>query len=206
MPRPSEALACCLTLRQRLEGVDLYTGGVRRMPDWLRAQLVADPDFGAAWNNLAVVLAEQGHRQGPRRDALGGCYSLAIDDGRLVFAHNGYGEMTVVDCGPVEPGRRTITLDVVDVGDVTWEPRVLVDGDEVGAAGRVSRLMAMAPFEGIDIGIDRRSPVNWDLYERKGPARFTGTIQSDGKTIDAVNNDGARAFDEAHTLQRVGCL
>ena len=47
---------------------------------------------------------------------------------------------------------------------------------EVGDAGQVPRLMAMAPFEGIDIGIDRRSPVNWDLYERKGVARFTGTI------------------------------
>jgi hypothetical protein len=35
---------------------------------------------------------------------------------------------------------------------------------------------------------------------------FTGSITEDGKTIDAVNNDGARAFDEAHTLQRVGCL
>jgi hypothetical protein len=35
---------------------------------------------------------------------------------------------------------------------------------------------------------------------------FTGSVAEDGKTIDAVNNDGARAFDEAHTLQRVGCL
>jgi len=35
---------------------------------------------------------------------------------------------------------------------------------------------------------------------------FTGSLTEDGKTIDAVNNDGARAFDEAHTLQRVGCL
>ena len=101
----------------------------------------------------------------------GGGYSLAIDDGRLIHAHNGYGEMTIVDCGPVAAGR-TITLEVADVGDVTWEPRVLVDGEQVAEAGQVPRLMAMAPFEGIDVGIDRRSPVNWELYERKGVARF----------------------------------
>lgn len=35
---------------------------------------------------------------------------------------------------------------------------------------------------------------------------FTGSLTEDGKTIEAVNNDGARAFDEPHTLQRVGCL
>lgn len=35
---------------------------------------------------------------------------------------------------------------------------------------------------------------------------FTGSISEDGTLIDAVNNDGARAFDEVHSLQRVGCL
>jgi arylsulfatase len=36
----------------------------------------------------------------------------------------------------------------------------------------------MAPFEGIDVGLDRRSPVCWDVYERHGPFPFTGTIES----------------------------
>ena len=35
---------------------------------------------------------------------------------------------------------------------------------------------AMAPFEGIDVGIDRRSPVSWDVYERHGPFPFTGEL------------------------------
>ena len=104
----------------------------------------------------------------------GGGYSLAIDDGRLIHAHNGYGEMTIVDCGPVS-GRHTITLEVADVGDVTWEPR---------SSSTASRLLRPVRFpadgdgalEGIDVGIDRRSPVNWELYERKGVARFSGTI------------------------------
>ena len=34
----------------------------------------------------------------------------------------------------------------------------------------------MAPFEGIDVGIDRRSPVSWEIYERHGPFPYTGTL------------------------------
>jgi len=151
----------------------VFRPGMPTVERWRSLQLISSRSFRIDIDvDIAVdddgVLVAHGDQ--------GGGYSLAIDDGRLVHSHNGYGEMTLVDCGPVEPGRRTITLDVADVGDVTWEPRVFVDAVEVGAAGPVPRLMAMAPFEGIDIGIDRRSPVNWDLYERKGPARFTGTI------------------------------
>jgi len=38
-------------------------------------------------------------------------------------------------------------------------------------------LFGIAPFEGIDIGIDRRSPVSWELYERFGPFPWTGSLQ-----------------------------
>ena len=36
----------------------------------------------------------------------------------------------------------------------------------------------MAPFEGIDVGIDRRSPVDWELSEREGTFPFTGDLRS----------------------------
>ena len=36
----------------------------------------------------------------------------------------------------------------------------------------------MAPFEGIDVGIDRRSPVSWDVYERHGPFPYRGAIEA----------------------------
>ena len=32
------------------------------------------------------------------------------------------------------------------------------------------------PFEGIDVGIDRRSPVSWELYQRRGPFPYTGAL------------------------------
>jgi arylsulfatase len=42
----------------------------------------------------------------------------------------------------------------------------------------VPLLFGIAPFEGIDVGIDRRSPVSWDLYERFGPFPYSGTLHS----------------------------
>ena len=38
--------------------------------------------------------------------------------------------------------------------------------------------MAIAPFEGIDVGIDRRSPVSWDVYERYGPFPYSGRLET----------------------------
>ena len=46
----------------------------------------------------------------------------------------------------------------------------------------------------------------WAGLRQHNLDHFTGSLTEDGRTIDAVNNDGARAFDEPHTLQRVGCL
>jgi arylsulfatase len=36
----------------------------------------------------------------------------------------------------------------------------------------------MAPFEGIDVGIDRRSPVSWSVYERHGTFPYNGILSS----------------------------
>jgi arylsulfatase len=36
----------------------------------------------------------------------------------------------------------------------------------------------MAGFhEGLDIGLDRRGPVDWDLFDRKGSFPYTNTIR-----------------------------
>ena len=54
--------------------------------------------------------------------------------------------------------------------------RVLVDGEERAAVDGLVMLGAMAPFSGIDVGIDRASPVSWARYERQGAGRFTGEL------------------------------
>ena len=32
--------------------------------------------------------------------------------------------------------------------------------------------------EGLDIGIDRRAPVEWELFERRGNFKYSGQIES----------------------------
>ncbi len=109
----------------------------------------------------------------------GGGYSLYVDrTGELVAAHNGYGLERSVRGPVVEPGERRLALHIRCPGQDRWNLSLSIDGVVVAAEEDFRLLMAMAPFEGIDVGIDRRSPVSWDVYERYGPFPFTGTIES----------------------------
>ena len=107
----------------------------------------------------------------------GGGYSMWIEDGRVTAAWNGYGQMTLIDGGAVQPGVRELTLNVDALAGMRCNVRVGIDGAEVGMAEDLPLLMAMAPFQGIDVGIDRRSPVSWDLYERRGTFAYRGTLR-----------------------------
>ena len=108
----------------------------------------------------------------------GGGYMLYVEDDRLLFAHNAYGDMTVLDCGPLADGASGVRLAMENPGSLRWNAAVSVDGDTVGEAPGLVSLMAMAPFEGIDVGVDRRSPVSWDVYERHGPFRYSGQLDT----------------------------
>ena len=37
-------------------------------------------------------------------------------------------------------------------------------------------LLGFAPFQGIDVGIDRRSPVVWSVYEAHGAFPYSGEL------------------------------
>ena len=108
----------------------------------------------------------------------GGGYSLYIEADRLFHAHNAYGDLCLTDCGPLTEGAASAQLSVTNAGNLVWNTTVSVDGEVVGETPGLVGLMAMAPFEGIDVGIDRRSPVSWDIFERHGPFAYTGTLRS----------------------------
>ena len=85
----------------------------------------------------------------------GGGYALVVDEGdRLVLVHNAYGTVTEVDGGTVPDGTTDVRLDVTAPGGWTWDVRVLVGGEVTGSHAGLTMLGAMAPFEGIDVGID----------------------------------------------------
>ena len=124
-------------------------------------------DYAAGDEGILVAHGDQG-----------GGYSLYVEDGSVCMAFNGYGVMTVIDGGPLTSGASSVTLDVEAPGGMVLHATLRVDGEVVGVARDLPALTSMAPFEGIDVGIDRRSPVSWEVYERHGAFPWTGTLHS----------------------------
>jgi arylsulfatase len=106
----------------------------------------------------------------------GGGYALYVEDGQLRFVQNLYGEMIELLAGAVPVGARHFGVAVTNHGQGQCSVAISID-DVVRADARgFGGFLGMAPFEGIDIGIDRRSPVSWRLYERYGPFAYGGTL------------------------------
>ena len=108
----------------------------------------------------------------------GGGYAMYVEGGRLFFVFNAYGDMTVVDAGELSVGTKEIVLAMKTEPGWLWSAKIVCDGTEVGSAHGLPVLMAIAPFEGIDVGIDRRSPVSWEIYEKHGPFPYRGTLHA----------------------------
>ena len=97
-----------------------------------------------------------------------------------------------------------MVADFAAPGKNMWDVTLLVDGEERAVVREVPMLYGMAPFEGIDVGIDRRSPVDWDIYEQFGPFPYTGALRnvrfapgepaadSPQNMIDIIREMGAR--------------
>lgn len=51
----------------------------------------------------------------------------------------------------------------------------------------------MAPFQGISVGIDRKSPVSWPLFERHRSFRYGGILRSVTYTPGAPGPDSPEA-------------
>ena len=135
---------------------------------WRSFDIDIDLDFARGDRGMLVAHGDQG-----------GGYALYVDDSdELIFVHNGYGRLTEMRCGPLDHGTNAISVAVVAPGHWRWNVAVSVAGVERNRVDDLLLLGAMAPFEGIDVGIDRRSPVSWEVYERHGPYPFTGDLRS----------------------------
>jgi len=52
-----------------------------------------------------------------------------------------------------------------------------LDTGETGEWGELTPTLMGGYHEGLDIGLDRRAPVDWGLWERHGIFRYRGTIR-----------------------------
>ena len=129
----------------------------------------ADVEFDYAAGDAGILVAHGDQ---------GGGYACYVEGGEVVYVHNGYGHMRHLNGGPLAEGQRSVQLAFTITDGFAWNLRVLVDGTETAADEGFTGMWTMAPFEGIDVGIDRRSPVSWDIYQRHGPFPYTNTIES----------------------------
>jgi arylsulfatase len=149
--------------------------GTATLERWRSLQLV--------WFRAVSICIRLEHRPGDNGYLVahgdqGAGYGVYVLDHELVFVHNdGRGRMRELAGGPLDAGAHEIVLDLAAPGNQQWIATLLVDGDARASLDDVPMLYGMAPFEGIDVGIDRRSPVSWELYERFGPFPYTGTIR-----------------------------
>jgi arylsulfatase len=124
-------------------------------------------DWDYRHGDAGILLAHGGQDNG---------YVLYVEDGALHFEQNtglGMKKLTPVSLGDTS---QSVAIDVVAPGNKTWTVALEIDGMKHPAGEGFFQPYAFLPYEGIDIGIDRRSPVSWDLYSRHGTFPFSGTI------------------------------
>jgi arylsulfatase len=136
---------------------------------WFRAlRITVALDFAPDDEGYLVAHGDQGSG-----------YGLYVLDDELVFVHNdGRGAMRELSGGRLAVGTEQIVADFAAPGSRVWTVSLTVDGEDRASLDGVPMLFGMAPFEGIDVGIDRRSPVSWPIYERFGPFAYRGTLRS----------------------------
>jgi hypothetical protein len=116
---------------------------------------------------------------------------LTIEDGKLHLIYNGFGEFSEI-IGPVVPeGERVGTLEYEALGKRRGRGRLVLDTGNASDWQELSPTLMYGFHEGLDIGLDRRGPVSWDLQRHRGVFRYGGTIH------DVVVESGPFAPDSA---------
>jgi arylsulfatase len=126
-------------------------------------------EWAYARGNQGVLVAHGGQEAG---------YVLYVEDDTLHLVHNAYGRTRSTPPVPLPASSEEVVLDVAAPGGGRWDIGLEVDGEHAGEATGFVQLARFLPFEGIDVGIDRRSPVSWDLWTRHGCFPFTGDLSA----------------------------
>lgn len=105
-------------------------------------------------------------------------YVLYVEDGALHFEQNQYGLPHWLPAMPLPRECGEVVVDVAAPGGGKWDIMILLDDHLAATGSGFKQLAGFLPFEGIDVGMDRRSPVSWDLYSRRRSFPFTGELVS----------------------------
>jgi arylsulfatase len=103
-------------------------------------------------------------------------FVLFVEDGALQLHYNFYGRMLGIDGGAMEERRHSIQLHADAHTGGVWDLRVLVDGSERGIGRDFPMLSGQGGASGLDVGVNRKSPVSWGLHQRHGTFRYSGAL------------------------------
>ncbi len=107
-------------------------------------------------------------------DVTGGMVAY-VEHRRVTLFYNGFGEHSVVPGPELPAGDHLVVWEFEAVGQRRGRCRLLVD--EAGSEwSEIGPTLLAGTHEGLDIGLDRRGPVSWDIKDRHGAFRYGGTI------------------------------
>lgn len=162
-----------------------YLPGMQTVHRWDLFPLIADRSF-----RIAVRFDHRAADEGVLwaiGDPTGGMVMWA-EDGRVHFHYNGFGDTTDMPSAPLPAGSHLLTLDYQALGKREGRGRLLLGDAEIVPWARLAPTMVIyGVFEGLDVGLDRRGPVLWSLYERHGAFPYSGEIH------EVTVTPGARA-------------
>lgn len=160
--------------------------GTPTLERWRSSRLIAGRSF-----RIMVDLEYTGRESGVlvAHGGQAGGYVMYIEDGALGFVYNDGRHVTSLEAAGLPAGTAQVGLVAEAPGKGRWNMTVCVGGEPVARAEGLQQFLGFLPYEGIDVGIDRRSPVSWDLYERHGAFPF------DGRLAAVVYEPGDRAPD-----------
>ena len=101
---------------------------------------------------------------------------LYIENGAVRLFYNGFGEFSELPPVALVAGEHEVVFDYEATGQRKGRGRILIDGVDGTGWQSLSPSLMGGFHEGLDIGLDRRCPVDWRLFEKHGVFRYAGTI------------------------------
>ena len=134
-------------------------------------------------------------------DQAGG-YLLYVEDGQLHFCHNFGGRARDFDMGALAQNLKRIDVAFVAQLEGVCSVQVEVDGKRQDVPAQFNLFTGATPFQGIDVGIDRRSPVSRELRSRRGTFAYSGALHSvtisPGQRLSEMLQSSQNNVDEEH--------
>jgi hypothetical protein len=123
---------------------------------------------------------------------------LYIEKGELAFENIAFGKWTKFPRVPLQPGTLNIEfkLQAAPIKGL-WTGggtgTLYVNGNKAAEGTLPAWSLSQgsligAPLDGLDIGLDRRAPISWDLYKKYGVFKYTGRIEQVSVTPEQLPN------------------